>query len=593
MRRATQLLPERLFGTLKGVATAPLLAIGLTGLLAQAPGSAFAEEGAEPPSPIFADRAADFGIDFVHFNGMSGEYYFVEMMGSGGALLDYDGDGDLDAYLVQGHMLPEDAGPPDPRQTTRGRPIGDRLFRHDLVTDSEGHTSPRFVDVTPSSGIQATGYGMGVAAADYDGDGHTDLYVTNFGSNQLLRNRGDGTFEDVTEAAGADDPRWSVPATFLDYDRDGFLDLWLGNYVNYTVSIDRHCASETGRRQYCGPLAYRPDGDRLLHNRGDGTFEDTTVASGLAAEFGNALGGVASDFDGDGWMDLYIGNDQVPNQLWINQRDGTFRNDALLAGCAVNWEGQPEASMGVHAADIDGDGDEDLILTHLRGETNTLYLNDGRGMFTDQTTASGLGPASWSFTSFGTAWLDFDNDGRLDLLSVNGAVRILDDLATAGDPYPLHQTNQLFHNQGGTFVEVTESAGAVFTLSEVSRGAVFGDIDNDGDVDVLISNNSGPARLLMNQVGHRTPWLSLRLTRPGPGATDLVGARARLTRSDGEALWRRVRTEGSYASANDPRLHFGLGPGDGAGSAEIYWADGTRSHFEALPTGAFIRILGR
>jgi len=548
-----------------------------------APSGAAAPLGAES---LFVDRAAEAGLDFVQFNGMSGQYYMAEVTGSGAALFDYDGDGDLDAFLVQGEMLEPGAGLARATFPPRaGTTLADRLFRNDL--DGGPPSALRFTDVTVASGFgeRADGYGMGVAAGDYDDDGWTDLYVTNFGPNRLWRNRGDGTFEDVTAASGTAEERWSVPAVFFDYDRDGRLDLYVGNYIAESLVERTICRDFTGAQDYCGPGAFESHTDRLLRNRGDGTFEDVTRRAGLAEARGAALGVVAADFDGDRWPDLYVANDSQPNFLWINRRDGTFRESALLAGTAVNAAGKAEASMGVDAADYDGDGDLDLFMTHLTGETNTLYANDGRGVFDDATTVSGLGPPSRPYTSFGTAWLDYDNDGDPDLLIANGAVKKIEALARAGDPFPLHQPNQLFRNLGGgRFEEVTARAGEVFALSEVSRGAAFGDVDDDGDTDVLLVANSGPARLLINQAGARAPWVGLRLV--GPSGRDLLGARVELLREGLPTLVRRVHTDGSFASANDPRVLFGLGDEASAERVRglrVVWPDGSVETFAAPP----------
>lgn len=519
------------------------------------------------PGELFTDVSAAVGFDFHHANGRVGSLHFAEMMGSGAAMADFDGDGDLDLYLVQGGRLPGvDGALLDP--VPYPEPMGDRLYRNLL---DQGH-GLRFEDVTTATGLVARGYGMGVAAADYDNDGDVDLYLTNYGPNQLLRNRGDGSFEDVTAASGTAELRWSVPALFFDYDRDGWLDLYVGNYVALSPGNEKECFAETGARDYCGPAAYDPEPDRLFHNRGDGSFEDVTGAAGLLDTFGPTLGAISADFDGDGWLDLYVANDGVANQLWLNQRDGTFRDEALLGGAGLNASGLAEASMGVAAADFDGDGDEDLFLTHLSRETNTLYLNDGGGLFEDASLRSGLGTPSIEGTGFGTAFFDYDNDGRLDLLAVNGAVKILDSLAGSGDPYPLHQRNQLFHNLGGgRFEEVTDRAGAVFELSEVSRGAVFGDVDDDGDSDVLVVNSDGPARLLLDRVGQDRSWIGLRLvSRQG---RDALGAWVGVVSNNGTA-WRRVRTDGSYASAGDPRVLVGLGDATTVDRVEVHWLGG-------------------
>ncbi|MCP4042146.1 MAG: CRTAC1 family protein [Gammaproteobacteria bacterium] len=522
----------------------------------------------------FTDEAAAAGLDFVYFNGMSGEYYIVENLGGGAALFDYDNDGDLDLYLVQGRMLGREKSLTDAVFPPRSDEVlRDRLFRNDLAVGRDGIRRLQFTDVTEQSGIRAEGYGMGVTAGDMDNDGWVDLYVTTFGGNQLWRNRGDGTFEDATGRAGVGESGPSVAAAFVDFDRDGRLDLYVGNYVQFSVDKNRTCYAPTSARDYCTPEVYQPKPDRLFRNRGNGTFTDVSRASGIIMEGNNTLGVVAADFNGDGWVDIYVASDGLNNQLWVNQRDGTFVDDALMAGVAVNMEGAAEASMGVDAADFDGDGDEDLFMTHFLGETNTIYVNNGDGWFDDRTTATGLAAPSKAFTSFGTAWFDYDNDGWLDLLVANGGVNVIPVLARGGDPYPLHQPNQLFRNRGeGNFQDVTGSAGKVFTLSEVSRGAAFGDLDNDGDTDVVVANNSGPVRLLINHVGERKHWLGLRLLdRSGHVAN---GARVAVSRPGGVTLWRRARRDGSYASANDSRVLVGLGDKVEIDKVEVYWTDG-------------------
>ena len=546
--------------------------------------------GAET-AELFVDRAAEVGLAFVHFNGMSGEFYYPEMTGGGGALIDYDNDGDLDVYLVQGTMLGRSKATDDavfPPQ--HSEPLTDRLYRNELITPQGAGGRLRFTDVTVEAGLERSEYGIGVASGDYNGDGWPDLYVTNFGSNQLLRNRGDGTFEDVTEAAGVDDTRWSVAASFLDYDADGDLDLFVANYVNFSEALHKVCSRAGGARDYCGPLAYEAQPDRLFRNLGDGTFEDVSIRSGINQVYGGALGAVASDFNDDGRLDLYVANDMTANQLWINQGDGTFVDDSLLAGSAVNRNGQPEASMGVAAEDFDDDGDIDLFMTHLLGETNTLFVNEGDGFFQDRTLEYGLATPSWNYTGFGTGWLDIENDGRLDLLVLNGEVKGLEHLIQQRHPYPLHQINQLYRNVDGRYEEITSEAGSVFELSEVSRGAAFGDIDNDGDTDVLLVNNSGPVRLLVNQVGQNAEWIAFRLL--GDGETrDMLGARVTLVRSGAGPMHRRVSTDASYAAASDPRVLFGLGPGGGTESAverlEVVWPSGRRESFSDIRSSAY------
>ena len=561
--------------------------------------------GAAPADPrageLFVDRAAEAGIDFVHFNGMSGELYFVEMAGSGAALFDYDLDGDLDVFLVQGTMLGEGETIADATfEPAHPLPLVDRLYRNDLEVRPDGTRSLRFTDVTSESGIVSTGYGMGVAVGDYDNDGWPDLYVTTFGPTRMFRNDGDGTFSDVTDATGTDDPRWSVPAVFFDYDADGWLDLYVGNYVDYRIATHKTCSTVAGVPDYCGPRSYAPVPGRLFHNRGRGqggvAFEDVTAREGIASEFGPALGATASDFDGDGRIDLYVANDGSANQLWLNRpgEDGRVRfvNEALLAGCAVNEAGQPEASMGVVAGDFTGDGSPDLFMTHLTRESNTLYVNDGSALFEDRSRESGLGPPSWEGTGFGIALVDYDNDGWIDLFVANGAVTLIQEQVRSGEVYALKQRNQLYHNLGaGRFEEVpAATAGEVFARMEVSRGVAMGDVDNDGDSDLLLANNAGPARLLLNQVGQDRPWLGLRLVGGEP-PQDRLGARATLYRKGAPPLVREARTDGSYASAGDPRVLFGLGrPALGAAAGyevekvHVRWPSGRVEEWTGLPT---------
>jgi hypothetical protein len=540
---------------------------------------------------IFIDQAAASGLKFDHFNGMSGELYIGEMMQPGGALLDYDNDGDLDAYLVQGTMLNRDKTYEDAIfPPLVPLPPKDRLFRNDLVIRDDGTRALRFTDVTEESGIDARGYGYGVATGDYDNDGWVDLYVTNLGPNQMFRNRGDGTFEEVTDRTGTGDRRWSVAAAFFDYDHDSFLDLYVGNYIDFHVTNHNDCYAGAGYIDYCGPKAYNPEPDRLFRNRGDGTFEDASRRAGLGSTVGAGLGAIPADFNLDGWIDLYVANDGMRNRLWVNQGDGTFADDALLAGCAVNADGSPEGSMGVDAADFDNDGDEDLIMTHIDDETNTFYLNDGTGIFEDSTVPLGLATPSKGLTGFGTGWFDYDNDGALDLIVVNGAVVFVEELFHAKHPFPLHQPNQLFRNLGGgRFEEVTDRAGEVFELSEVTRGAAFGDVDNDGDPDVLIVNCNGPARLLVNQVGQENSWVGLRLIGRDV-ERDMLGAWVGVFPEGRPPQWRRVRTAGSYASASDPRVLIGLGGAGRIERVEVQWPDGSRESWDGPPVREYTTL---
>ena len=528
-----------------------------------------ADSRARSDAEWFVDRAAQSGLDFVHVNGMSGRFYLPEIMAPGVALFDYDNDGDLDVFLVQSGIL----GSETPGLNTRPALSG-RLFRNDLAIGADGSRTMRFTDVTQASGIVTTGYGMGVAAGDFNNDGWIDLYLTKFdAANQLLRNNGNGTFTDVSKASGTDERSWSVSAAFVDYDRDGWLDLYVGNYLRYDLARSGQCFGPSGAPGYCTPDGFAALPGRLYHNERNGTFTDVSAASHIAREFGPALGISTADFNGDSWIDIYVANDGKENQLWINRHDGTFENTALAAGVALPISGKAEGSMGVDAGDFDDDGDDDLVMTELAAEGSNLYVNDGTGVFTDMSGASTLGPASLAFTGFGTGWLDFDNDGRLDLLAVNGTVQIIESLRQAHDPFPLHQKKLLLRNAGnGRFEDVTSRAGAAFALSEVGRGAAFGDVDNDGDVDVLIGNNNGPVRLLINQAAQRHHWLGLRLV--GPRGRDMVGARVEIVRKGKPSVWRRSHADGSYASANDPRVLVGLGESTDPVTVRVRWPDG-------------------
>ena len=563
--------------------------IWATGLLAFGGYAAWPSAAVRGQSSIpFVDVTAESGPDFVHLNGATGELLLPEVIGAGGALFDFDNDGDLDLFVVQSGAL-----------GTRGSGLGargsnvaaeaaavnatrSRLYRND--PSPGGRAQLRFTDVTDRSGIVATGYGMGAATGDFDNDGWIDLYVTALGSNQLFRNNGNGTFSDVTVRSGTDDSRWSTSATFFDYDRDGWLDLFVANYVDFKPEMKRGCFSASSARDYCNPAVYDPVPGKLFHNNRDGTFSDATSRAGMERAPGRGLGVLASDVNRDGWTDLYVANDGDPNHLWINDGgSGVFKDEALLAGVAVSRTGQPQGSMGVDAGDVDGDGDEDLFVTNLDNEGNTLYLNAGNGLYDDRTVEFGL--FKLGFTGFGARFLDYDNDGWLDLVVVNGAVRHLSGQVQKGEPYPLKQRSQLFRNdRGRRFEDASGEAGPPFVQLQVSRGAATGDLDNDGDTDIVIFNNSGPVRVLLNDIGNRRHWLGIRAidTRYG---RDAVQTRVSLAGRRGAQ--RTVQTDGSYCVASDPRVLFGLGSESGPQTVRVQWAGGRTEEFRNLPVDRY------
>jgi len=504
--------------------------------------------------PMFRDVAAESGLVFTHNAGVNGKFYMPEIMGAGVALLDYDGDGDLDVFLVQSGSL-----------DSKAENAGSQLFRNNLIPG--GKLS--FTNVTKESGLQYQGYGMGVATGDFNNDGRIDLLTTNFGSNVLFANQGNGTFRDVTaESPAIRKPNdWSTSASFFDYDRDGWQDLVILSYVDFSIASNKRCQAATGETDYCTPIVYRPVAARLYHNE-RGKFVDVTVKAGIDKVRGPGLGVLAIDVNKDGWMDLFVANDTSANHLWINQKNGTFLESALVHGVAYSEDGQPKAGMGVAAGDYDNDGADDLLVLNLMREGATLFRNGGKGDFQDVSMATKIHALTFAYTGFGVGWLDFDNDGLLDLFLANGAVTRREE--QRGQPYPFREKNLLLRNAGATFADVTDQAGDAMRQLEITRGAAFGDIDNDGRTDIVVMNNNGPARLLKNE-GTSGNWLSVELKGPGLG----IGARAGVTADGSTPRWRTVHSDGSYLSASDLRASFGLGKG-APSSVMVEWPDGTR-----------------
>jgi hypothetical protein len=499
------------------------------------------------PAAWFEEAAAARGIRFVHRSGHRDRFFLPEIMGGGAALFDMDGDGDLDAYLVQSGSVVDASSKGD----------GNRLFRN--------RGGGMFEDATAGSGTAVPGYGMGAAAGDYDNDGDVDLYVTNLGPNVLLQNDGSGVFTDVTGPAGVAAGGWSTSAAFVDYDADGDLDLAVVRYIDWSHSTEKPCFSLTGVPDYCSPRNYdAPMSTLLFRNNGDGTFADVTAAAGLQRAVGNGLGIVTADFDGNGHIDLFVANDSTPNHLWMNLGGGRFAERALVSGVALDQDGRAKAGMGVHAADVDRDGDHDLLVVNLDGESDSFYRNE-HPFFVDDTASVGLRTVSRRFTRFGMAMLDFDNDGMLDIYEANGRVGLQSERFSE-DPYA--EPNLLLRGTPGGFEEVTPRGGTSPVLVATSRGAAFGDVDDDGGIDILVVNRDGPAHLLRNVNRERGHWLSLRVL--DEHGRDAVGAE--LTGIVGEQRIRGdVRAAYSYLASNDARVHIGLGTATRVDVVQVRW----------------------
>jgi hypothetical protein len=520
--------------------------------------------------PLFVDVTRQAGLAFEHTNGASPEKHLVETMGSGGVLLDYDNDGWLDIFLVDGGSLVDRA--------VHGR-AQHRLFRN--------RGNGTFEDVTGRSGIHHGSYGMGACAADYDGDGDVDLYVTNDGPNTLYQNRGNGAFMDVTAAAGVGDSRWSASCAFADLDVDGDLDLWITSYVDADRRRSPFCGDERRTlRFYCHPLNYAPLPNRLYRNDGD-RFTDVSEPAGIAGLRSNGLGLVVTDYDGDRLPDVFVANDSMPNFLFRNSGGLRFRETALTAGVAVAADGQPRAGMGIDAGDYDRDGRFDIVITNLDFQMHSLYRALDGGLFRWSAIDSGIGYPTLPFVGFGVAFLDFDNDAQLDLAIANGHILENAPQFRAGATY--RQRNLLFRNTGsGRFQEVGRSLGPGFALTKVSRGLAAGDLDNDGDLDLLVTNNGETADLLRNDGGNRSSALVLRLIGAGAN-TGAIGARVHVTTAAVTQV-REVRAGSSYLSQNDLRLHFGLGAAAQADRIEVLWPSGRTETLRAVPVGQIVTI---
>jgi hypothetical protein len=510
----------------------------------------------------FTDVTAAAGITFVHESGRAGAKLLPETMGAGVALFDYDGDGWLDLLFVNGRAWKDD-----------GRSTTPALYRN--------RGDGTFADVTRGSGLDVELYGMGAAVADFDADGDADVYLTALEGDRLFRNGGDGTFTDVTAAAGIANRDFGTSAAWLDVDRDGDLDLFVANYVRWSVETDQRCSLDGRTRSYCTPEVYPGVASRLFRNRGDGSFEDVSAAAGIADPSAKALGVAVLDFDGDRWPDLFVANDTRPNQLFRNRGDGSFVDVALEAGVAFSEEGQARGAMGAAAGDWDRSGRAHLLVGNFSSEMAALYRNEGEGLFRDVARASPLGPATLPTLAFGALLFDHDLDGWLDALLANGHIE--ETIQRVQPAIPYAQPTQLFRNQGGRFMLANDTVGPDLGTPRVARGAAYGDVDGDGDLDLALTTNHGPAVLLRNDGGDANRWLRVRARGTG-GNRDGLGTVVRLHRAGG-AQWAVVHSGSSYCSASEPQVTLGLGDDQRVETVEVEWPGGRRRRYLDVPAG--------
>ena len=521
------------------------------------------------PSFQFVDATTRAGINFRHTNAASGQKFLMETMAPGCAFFDYDGDGYLDVYFVNGDTLPG---------FQAAKPLSNALYRN--------NRDGTFSDVTDKAGVRGHGYGMGVVAADYNNDGLQDLFITNFGSCILYRNNGDCTFTDVTVAAGLNNHGWGTSAAFFDYDNDGFLDLFICNYVDFSLDHNVYCGSPDRGRGYCSPENFAGTPCVLYHNNGDGTFTDVTASSGIGGYTCKALGVVTADFTGNGYQDIYVANDRLGNMLFLNHGNGSFEEAGTLAGAAYTASGRAQSGMGVAAADYDGDGRLDVVVTNLSLEGYSLFHNDGDASFTDVSFPSGIGAPSVMLTGWGVAFFDYDNDGHDDLIAVNG--HAMDNVSLASPDLSYPQPALLLRNDGAHFRDVTNAHGAILSVARAARGLAVGDYDNDGKMDLLICTCNGPAILLRNE-GHPTNhWLKIQPIGQKSNR-DGIGVKIWVT-AGGMTQMKELTGGGSYLSSCDRRLHFGLG-GYRSAAVRVRWPSGIEQRLDNVSGDSIVKIV--
>jgi hypothetical protein len=548
-----------------------LVTVGLAAPGAVISGSIQTSVAPSPGAVMFENVAAVSGLTFTHVNGASPDKYLVETMGSGAVFLDYDDDGWLDLFVVDGGSIAS------PEVAMRAR---HRLFHN--------RGDGTFADVTAASGIRHREYGMGACAGDVDKDGRIDLYITNYGPNLLYRNAGNGMFVDVTRHAGVGLEGWSTSCAFLDVDQDGDLDLFVTNYLDAPRTNNKFCGDPARRiRAYCHPLNYMGRQNVLYRNDGKGVFADVSAAAGLSPHVGNGLGVAVGDYDDDGRPDVFVANDAVPNFLFHNEGGGRFTEVGLLAGVSVARDGKPRAGMGTEFADYDGDGRLDLVVTNHEFETRSLFRNTGGGAFVDATVEAGIGPPTLPFVGFGVAFVDVDNSGALDLSIVNGHVIDNTALFRAGSTHA--QRKLLFRNATGRrFAEVGGQSGPGFAHDGVGRTLLAGDVDNDGHQDLLVTNNGGAPELLRNNGGNRGNGLIVRAVGTR-GTREGIGARLTLTAGNARQV-REVKSGSSYLGQNDLRVHFGLADRPRVDRLDVRWPGGGVETFRDLPANEIITV---
>jgi hypothetical protein len=523
------------------------------------------------PSPIvFSDVTTQAGLRFVHNNGAFGKKYLPETLGAGALFLDVDCDGWQDVLLINSMNWPGRAG----ARSYQG------LYRN--------NRNGTFTDITRGSGLDVELYGIGGAAGDFDNDGKVDVYVTALGGNRLFRNLGGGKFADVTTKAAVHDGGFSTSALWFDYDKDGNLDLFVAHYVDWAADKDLFCTLDGKSKSYCTPESYQGQSPALYRSRGDGTFEDVTKRAGLYDPSSKGLGVAMLDFDGDGWMDLFVANDTQPNNLYRNKGNGTFVDVALGAGVAFSEAGVARAGMGVDAADYDGSGHPSVVIGNFSNQMMALYHNEGNGLFIDEAPRSAIGPASLLTLTFGCFFFDYDLDGRPDIFAANG--HVADDIERLQSRVTYAQRPHLFHNLGQKrFEEVTAKSGPALERPMVARGAAYGDYDNDGDLDVLITVNNGAARLLRNDGGNHNNVLRVQ-TIGSTSNRDGIGARVEVSVHGGARLWQIVKTGSSYASQSELALTFGLGSATGVDGIRVKWPNGRVDSAGALKANHLVTI---